>query len=188
VLNHVSWVLHDGIGYVFPSKTNLVLKNKPQNGSWSSISTLQSKQPVTENVFTLWLDHGVRPENANYEYIVVPGTDAAHLEGYIRRIPVRILANTVDIQAVMNERLEISEMVFYTPGRLRLTNELEVNVDQPCMVILEKKGHTEKVTVSSPEGPLRVRVTISAPGRTKTFILDLPSMKMSGTSQTNTSQ
>jgi chondroitin AC lyase len=186
VLNNVSWVLHDGIGYVFPSKANLVLKNEPQHGSWSSINALQSKQPITENVFTLWLDHGVRPVDANYEYIIVPDVDAAHLPGYIEKIPIRILANTVNIQAVMNERLGISEMVFYAPGRLTLTKGLEVDVNQPCMVMLEESGPTAKLTVSSPEGPLRVQVTISAPGKTKIATFDLPGMEMSGTSQAKT--
>jgi chondroitin AC lyase len=37
-LSDASWVLHDGIGYVFPARANIRLKNDYQNGSWSSIN------------------------------------------------------------------------------------------------------------------------------------------------------
>jgi hypothetical protein len=65
------------------------------------------------------------------------------------------------MQAVTNERLGISEIVFYVPGRLALANGLEVSVDRPCMVMLNEMEHPAKLTVSSPEGPLQVHVTVS---------------------------
>jgi chondroitin AC lyase len=184
--SNISWVLHDGVGYLFPAKTNIRLKNEYQNGSWSSINELQSKQPITNNVFTLWLDHGVRPKDASYEYIVVPDTDSAKLEAYVKESPVRILANTVNTQAVINDKLGIAEIVFYAPGRLLVKTGLEVNVDQPCMVMLEEKGDTERLTVSTPDGPLQVHVTVAAPSRRKIVLFDLPGLEMSGTSQTMT--
>jgi len=184
--SNVSWVLHDGVGYVFPAKTDISLKNQYQTGSWSSINELQSKQPITDNVFTLWLDHGVRPVDASYEYIVVPDTDEAGVEAYSRESPIKILANTVDTQAVTNDKLRVSEMVFYVPGQLVVNKGLIVDVDQPCMMMLEEKGEIKRLTVSSPEGPLQLHVTVSSPGRKKIVTFDLRGTEMSGTSQTKT--
>jgi hypothetical protein len=47
------------------------------DGSWADPDT--PKKDLTRIVFTLWLDHGDAPRNANYAYVVVPagGTAAA---------------------------------------------------------------------------------------------------------------
>jgi hypothetical protein len=185
-LKGVSWVLHDRIGYVLPAKSNLTLKSGAQIGAWSSINVLKPKHPEREDVFSVWLDHGVRPRGASYQYIVVPDTDATKLDAYSNRIPVKILANTVDVQAVENERLGTCEMVFYKPGSLRLRKDLMISVDQPCMAMLVKKGDTMTLTASSPEGPLRLNITISSAGSTKTVAIALPEGAKVGASRSTT--
>jgi chondroitin AC lyase len=75
----VSWVLHDGVGYVFPKKTAAVISIGPRSGSWADINSLEPKTQVTKNIFALWVNHGMRPQDASYQYIVVPSCDAASL-------------------------------------------------------------------------------------------------------------
>jgi chondroitin AC lyase len=182
--NGISWVLHDGIGYVFPNKSNVVVKSGPETGSWSSINIVQSKEPVTKNVFSLWLSHGVRPSNASYEYIVVPDTDAARLSTYAHSVPVRVLANTATVQAVAHEQLGISEMIFYSAGRVSLRRGLDVSVDQPCMLILQESNGAAKLTISSPQGPMRLHVSFIKPTGPQTETFTLPGDELSGASQT----
>ena len=39
------------------------------SGTWTSIEEDSSrKDPVTKDVFGLWVDHGVRPEDGSYAY------------------------------------------------------------------------------------------------------------------------
>jgi chondroitin AC lyase len=45
-LQHLSWVLHDGVGYVFPQKPTASISTGTRNGSWAEINSLQSKVPV----------------------------------------------------------------------------------------------------------------------------------------------
>jgi Polysaccharide lyase family 8, super-sandwich domain len=40
---------------------------------------------VQEDVFTLWLDHGPKPRNAGYAYIVLPNLAPAAIEAYRRK-------------------------------------------------------------------------------------------------------
>ena len=56
-LSGVKWVCHDSVGYVFPAPAAVRLRNGPATGSWQRLGPW-SPEPVTENVFTLWLDHG----------------------------------------------------------------------------------------------------------------------------------
>ena len=172
-MRDIAWVLHDTVGYVFPQRATVVVNTGPRSGSWSDISTLQAKTRVTKNVFSLWLDHGVRPSNASYQYIVVPGADVALLAAYIAHIPVHVLANTPNVQAVRHEQLGISEIIFYSSGHLSLGEGLILGVDQPCMILLEESGAAMKLAASAPRGPLQLHVSLGRAGKTKTVAFDL---------------
>ncbi|MDZ7606240.1 MAG: polysaccharide lyase family 8 super-sandwich domain-containing protein [Cyclobacteriaceae bacterium] len=72
----MDWVFHDSIGYIFPEPSSINLKNSLATGSWWTINK-QSDSPKDEvklDVFKLWLDHGNRPSDASYAYIVSPAT------------------------------------------------------------------------------------------------------------------
>ena len=169
----VSWVLHDGIGYVFPSRTNAALRTGPRSASWSTINVMMPATPVTRDVFALWLDHGVRPQHASYQYIVVPDTDAARLTQYAAKPAVTILANTPLVQAVRHERLGTAELIFYAPGRQLVRKGLTIAVDRPCAVLVHETGGSAKLALASPRGPLDVHVSLELPSGTKTVTFDL---------------
>jgi chondroitin AC lyase len=186
VLNAVSWVLHDGVGYVFPKKADVVVSTGPRSGSWSTINALESTAPVTKDVFALWVNHGTGPANASYQYIVVPGVDSKRLAEYAGRIPVQILANTAEVQAARHELLGVTGIVFYSPGQVSLRKGLTVSADQPCMVLLEESANAAKMAVSTPRGPLQVHIYLSLPGGIKTTTFDLRGGPAQGESQIQT--
>lgn len=183
MLRDVSWVLHDEVGYVFPKKTTALASSGARSGSWADINSLQANTPVTKDVFALWLDHGVHPQGATYQYIVVPGTDASHLAGYAGRVPVRILANTTAMQAVQNDRLGIAQIIFYASGHLTLDGGVTVGVDQPAMILVEKVGASMKLAVSAPRGPTQLHVSLERAGKTRTAAFELRGGPSLGASQ-----
>jgi chondroitin AC lyase len=185
-LNATSWALHDGIGYVFPGKATVAIGSGPRTGSWSAINALESRAPVTKEVFTISVSHGVRPVNGNYQYIVVPGADAKRLNDYVGRIPVRILANTIEVQAVRHEQLGVSEIVFFSPGRLSLRPGLTISADQPCIILVEEAGDAVKLVVSTPRGPLQLHVALAFASGVKTAAFDLRGGPAMGASQVQT--
>jgi chondroitin AC lyase len=182
-LKRTSWVLHDGVGYVLPRKAAVLLSSGSRTGSWSAINLLESRAPVTKDVFTLSVSHGVHAANGSYQYIVVPDTDAKRLRDYVGRIPVQVLANTVDVQAVRHERLGLSEIVLYSPGKVSLRRGLTISADQPCIVLLEETGDAAKLVVSTPLGPLVVHVSFSSPAGVKTIAFNLRGGPEMGASQ-----
>ncbi len=63
----VDWVFQDSVGYIFPQPTTVHIKNDAVTGSWWRINK-QSDSPqeeITQDVFTLWLNHGERPSDAS---------------------------------------------------------------------------------------------------------------------------
>ena len=152
-LGLVSWVLHDSIAYLFPSPTNLMLRNATENGSWRQINhqAWATEEEVKKDVFTLWFDHGTKPQNASYEYIVLPDVGAAEVESYKKNPEITVLANTSSVQAVKHNRLNRTQIVFYKAGDIKITDGLTITADKPCMVIIKTNNKTiEQLAVSDP--------------------------------------
>lgn len=165
-LDDVSWVYHDSIAYIFPSATTLHLKNSIAKGKWKEINhqVSASVEEVQEEVFTLWLDHGIKPREAGYAYMVVPGIGVPEIEDYSKNSGIIILTNSPEMQAVTNNKLNISQVVFYKPGKLEIANGLVLTAGSPCMVMLKTdKNGIQKITISDPTHKLKsIRLGISA--------------------------
>jgi chondroitin AC lyase len=152
-LKNVSWVSHDGVTYLFPSPVSLTVSNQTATGNWRQINhqAWATEEPVQKEVFSLWLDHGIKPQNAGYSYIVVPGINAAAIDNYNRKSEIVILANTTDIQAVQHKGLNKTEIVFYKEGSIKLSKDLTITAGSPCMVMVKTNGEKiEKLFVSDP--------------------------------------
>ncbi|MDR2843865.1 MAG: polysaccharide lyase beta-sandwich domain-containing protein, partial [Candidatus Symbiothrix sp.] len=129
----LSWVFHDGVGYIFPDSAKVVLSNYEQTGSWYLVNhqTHISKDEVRKEVFKLWINHGRRAQNATYQYIVMPAANQREVEIAAKSPDVEILSNTPFIQAVWQRKLHIFQAVFYKSGEVRLADGLQVSIDTP---------------------------------------------------------
>jgi chondroitin AC lyase len=186
-LDTVSWVYHDSVAYVFPEPQRISLANEPRTGSWWEINHIHSKDPVTKDVFTLWLDHRASPKSDTYVYIVAPAFDPAQAEAYRKKLPVEIIANEPNLQAVRHTGLGVSGIVFYTPGTLALGNGLTIEADQPCLLLVREEGRMLEISASNPENKgMRLTVRIeSGTGKTsETVLFDLPDGEYAGMSVT----
>lgn len=141
-LQGVSWVLQDSVAYIFPKPAGVHVSNGEATGNWRRINhqAWATEEPVKENVFSLWLDHGVKPQNAGYAWIALPATDARSAAAYSKKIPVKIIANTADLQAVQHTGLQRTGIVFYKAGSISLGNNLTVAAGAPCIVMLKTNG------------------------------------------------
>ncbi|MEJ7740869.1 MAG: polysaccharide lyase family 8 super-sandwich domain-containing protein [Chitinophagaceae bacterium] len=152
-LKAVSWVLHDSIAYIFPAPVDVSLNNSTARGNWHEINhqSWATEDAVEEDVFSLWLDHGTRPRNKGYAYIVVPGTGASAMDRYNKTGDIIILANTPEIQAVKHKRLHNIQIVFYKAGKMKISNSLSITAEQPCMVMVKTNGKAiVRMAVSDP--------------------------------------
>ena len=166
VYENADWVLHDGIGYLFPQGGRVVAGAQQQSGTWYDINnSVNRKEPVEEKVFTVSLDHGRQPENATYAYVVVPGKrTASEMEKYCKHNAIEILSNTADIQVVRHKKLDVWQMVFYRPGEFKY-GKLSVRVDKPCALMVKKVDSRRPVVHVADPGqtgqPIQIKVRIS---------------------------
>ncbi len=165
-LKNVKWVFHDKIGYIFPEPTTLNLSNQTQTGRWSDITDEKniSEEIVSEKVFMLWFNHGQRPKNADYQYIVVPNLTEAELNDVSNsNRHIKIISNTSEIQAVKHSKLEICQLVFYKAGEVKISKNTKVKMDSQGMVMIKMKGDKiEELSVADPSRKLsRITMTVS---------------------------
>jgi chondroitin AC lyase len=175
-LKKVNWMLHDKIAYFFPSPTDVHLENQEARGSWYSINRQSDspKEEIRKDVFKIWLDHGMNPQNSSYQYIVVPGIDLAEMEAYEKSLPVKILANSPEVQGVQHTGLDISQIVFYKPGKMKITESVDISIDSPGLVMVNSdKKLIKNITVADPSrnlNSIHLKVNSCIIGQGKDFV------------------
>ncbi|HCC53175.1 MAG TPA: chondroitin lyase [Porphyromonadaceae bacterium] len=155
VLNNAKWIFHDNVGYLFPKNQLTEISNQTESGSWYRINrqTTTSREEIKENVFCLWIDHGIKPVNAGYEYIVMPAATIEDIKNYAANPSVQILANTPRIQAVKNDRM--AYCIFYEAGMIRISGDITIQSETPCMILVHLKNQNiQSITVSDPSRKL----------------------------------
>jgi len=202
-LKNVIWILHDRIAYIFPDPVSVNLNNQKVSGSWYTINH-QSDSPkdeITKEVFKLWLDHGSQPENATYQYIVVPSVSEQEIIAGNSNRNIEILINTPEVQAVKHSGLDITQIVFYRAGEVLISGGLKLVSDGPGLVMVKMEGQKIKtISVSDPTrklGKIHLSVQEKMEIRAKNFkaswdevkgiseiVIDLPQTVYAGKSVT----
>jgi chondroitin AC lyase len=160
----VTGITHNGIAYVFPVMTGVQVSAAMAKGNWRRINHQDwaTEETVEKEVFTLRIDHGIKPASAVYAYMVVPGAKAGVAQSFSGR-RLRILSNTPSLQAVRHDGKGIVQAVFYSPGTVTIAQGMTLTVSGPCMLMVEMEGvNLRRMTVSDPsrkQRSLTVEVT-----------------------------
>ncbi|WP_424980834.1 discoidin domain-containing protein [Microbacterium sp. S308A+] len=150
------WAYNDEVGYVFAADQDVKVSNKSQTGSW------EGQEPVSRDAYTVYVDHGVAPESATYDYTVLPAATPAEVEAYAAQPAVRTLRNDAEVQAVRHDGLGITMGTFAAAGSLDLGEGRALTVDQPALVLLDERGDTPVVSIANPDRPgLTLVVTLT---------------------------
>lgn len=160
----VNWAWHDSTGYLFAKTTPVTLGALAHTGNWQRISAQRPADTITEKIFTMGLTHGVKPEDADYAYAVVPERDAQTMPELAKKPPFKIAANSSNVQAVCHVDDKALGIVFHEPGKFEWEG-WRVAVDRPCALLIRYTndsliavsdpralGGTLKLDISTPDG------------------------------------
>jgi chondroitin AC lyase len=159
----LDWVYHGGIGYIFPAPTSVVVQAKSQPGNWHDINTSQPDASLSEDVFSLWIDHGAKPSSATYAYVVLPGSQSG-VSSYASDVPVSVLSNSSDLQAAQRSSEGLTQAVFHGAGSLQVGAGLTLTTDSPCLLMIRQQRGGLALCVSDPKQS-RQQVTITLTGQ-----------------------
>lgn len=153
-----TWAYNDEVGYVFPAGGPVTVQRTAQTGSWIG------EDPVSADTFTLYVDHGVQPVDAGYEYVVLPAATPAQVAAYAAAPAVQVLRNDSAVQAVRHAGLHRTMAVFHQAGTLDLGDGRTLDVSRPALVMIDESGAEPVASVANPGTPgLVVRVALSGP-------------------------
>ena len=157
-------VHHAGVAYVFPERADVVVRAAEQTGSWHRLRKASPKTPVALDVFSLWIEHGAKPQGdrSRYACVVAPGLAANRLAPYARSLPVTIIANTSALQAVRHKTLRITLAALRRAGTVDLGDRCAARVDVPCLLLVREMPHGIRIAVARPlAGAKTLTVTIN---------------------------
>ncbi|GAB5514188.1 polysaccharide lyase family 8 super-sandwich domain-containing protein [Rhodopirellula baltica] len=148
------WTLHDGVGYVLlESNDTLNIEMDERTGNWNEIGL--GEGTVTDEVFTVWIDHGIQPDGASYSYAVIPGSTPESLDEMVAGGIPEILSNNSSVQAVRHAGTGVSQVAFFEPASLVLSAETQVQSDSAVLMqLIELPGGDIELSVSDPTGQL----------------------------------
>ncbi|MBD2867018.1 polysaccharide lyase 8 family protein [Paenibacillus arenilitoris] len=156
-MNKVSWahlagnVPKSDIGYYFPGGQTAVKGSRlARTAKWGDLNVNQRPSPdnpITRHYLTLWLDHGISPSNAAYQYVTLPNRTAKQTADYASKPDIRIVANSPDVHAVKEKRLGITGAFFWNNEK---TTAGGITSNQVASVMVEEKDRVLTVSAADP--------------------------------------
>lgn len=159
-LTNASWCALDGVaGYYFPGgATNLQASFVTNTGSWSQINTGYSTNLYTDDYLKLWYNHGLKPTNAAYAYVVVPNATASSMSSYAANPDMVVLTNTPTVQAASKPTLGVVAANFWVDG----TNAADlITVNRKASVITWETFSGISMGVSDPTQTNKATITVT---------------------------
>ena len=146
------------IGYYFPEKANINVLRDHRVGNWNDINGTEASKEVENNFVTMWIDHGVDPNNEKYSYVLLPNKSEEEVEEYYKNPDIEILENSENVHAVRENKLNI------TAANLWEDNQGVdfIKADKKASIMVRENNGTLKIGVSDPtmknNGTIRVEL------------------------------
>jgi len=112
---------------------------------------------------TLYYDHGVNPNNASYQYVILPNKSSSEVSSYANNPEVVIIDNTTSVHSVKEITLNVAGYNFFTDTTVS-SGDITCNKKASIMT-KEEIGNTYEIAVSDPtfENTGTISVEINKP-------------------------
>ncbi|NMA85452.1 MAG: polysaccharide lyase 8 family protein, partial [Epulopiscium sp.] len=153
IINQATWAHMEGsipgsdIGYYFPRTQEAHALYEVREGKYTDINYGGSADLMTNAFFTLWIDHGQQPDDAKYEYVLLPNQTVEETKQYAKDPEIIILSNTEEAQGVKNTRLNVVGINFWTDTMQKVD---KVTSYHKAAVMVQEEDGTIEIAVSDP--------------------------------------
>lgn len=195
VFTNLKWVYHDNVGYYFPKGGEITLQQVTQSGTWKAIDGEADDTLISRKVFNLWINHGNAPKDGQYCYAVMPGKTLTQFRNEIQNSGLIVERNDKEVQAVRDEKQRCYAMIFYQAGTAIMGDGLQITLDKPALVLIEKQSGRYLISVADPtysQSRLTLSLNrkiagqgVSYSGNTSVLEIAFPLGQMTGSTVTN---
>ena len=137
---------HDSTGYILMQQANSVAISEKRSGSWSDFMGSYTPQQVEGEVVSLYIRHP-KESPASYQYLILPAVSAERTASFSTD-NIHLLCNDEAMQAV-----EIGHCFYitaYQKGKIRLADNLLLEIQTPGIYMLSTENGTIRVVASDP--------------------------------------
>ena len=134
-----------GNSYYLKSSSSLHIKQGLQKSR-----VPRFKNPITEGyVSTAWLNHGVNPSNAEYEYAITPQQDLEESSKFDDRTSYQVLQKDAKAHIVTHPGSKTIAYVILEAGSI--DKGPLVGSENPVLAMFSKQGEELKLTITDPQ-------------------------------------
>lgn len=139
-INGRAW--HRQVGYFVLDSGPAVMKNEITTGSWSDNMQMYPYEVVRDTLFTLYFDHGSRPRDKRYAYMVMPHVSPEDVANY-RLSQVQVMMNTPTLQVVGGKAFANRLWAVVHSRQTARLNKATITFDKPGLYQLRptRKGY-----------------------------------------------
>lgn len=167
---------HHQTGYIVMEGRGRAFAEK-RTGLWNDIMKIYPRsEQVTKDVYTLYFNHGVLPQDASYQYMILPATTPEQVKRFDLS-SFRVISNTPGCQAVQIDK-DTYLLAMYEKGRVSLSRKVEFESDKKGLFIL--RVHQDGWTVYASD-PTQREETLSVVVNGEKRQIKLPAGELKGT-------
>lgn len=135
------------IGYYFPSLIDVEVVREERRGCWKDINADGTSDEFCRKYLTLWINHGLNPNNEHYCYVLLPNKSVEKVESYAEKPDILILENSKVLQAVKNTRLNIIAANLWEDKKIIIEN---ISCNKKACFMVMQSGKEIELAVSDP--------------------------------------
>ena len=159
-----SWIHLEGntsgsdIGYYFPGKADVMALKEMRTGNWNAQGTTAGEE--TNQFATFWLEHGKKPSNEDYSYVILPGKTAEETAQYGEAPDIEVLECSQDAHAVREKNLGITAVNFWNNKAVTAAG---ITSNKAASITMQINGDEVSLGVSDPTQENNGTIEISLP-------------------------
>lgn len=123
-----------GNSYIVPNSSQLKVSKQAQESR-----NVSNKKATSGNYAVAWFDHGVAPENASYEYMVLVQQPHSVAKSYTKKLPYKVIKKDAQAHVIYHKVKDTYGLSIFDPS-VQLENEYFASVSAPVMLMIEKEN------------------------------------------------
>ena len=140
-------LFHRQIGYILLDKATYVAETAHRIGRWHDFMGMYKPEDVEGDVVSIFIEHGKQPQNASYEYVIIPASDLQSVRAFDTK-QIKIIRNDSQAQIVYLKKSHDYWMVAYQAGQYSI-DKGKIDITAPGVYHIRKVGKSYQMQKSS---------------------------------------
>jgi chondroitin AC lyase len=132
---------HDNTGYIILQAEKLSVRDESRTGSWHDVMQSYPKDwTETNSVISLWVEHGVKPQDASYQYVILPASTLKKTASFDVK-SIQVIMNTIEAQVVYLPNEKKVFIAAFSPIDIKLPLNVRFRSEQPGLFMVKYQSN-----------------------------------------------